>query len=885
MRSPLLWRLAVRLLPADFRARHRHEMELVVEAHLEGRDRAERTRLWARAVADTMLMAARLRLAAVGKTMNGEEGGMDGIVRDLGFALRALRRRPGFAAVAVLTLAVGIGANVGIFSVVHGVLLRPLPYLDADRIGILWHEFGDGAQNLPAVHPLDVRDYRDRGELFETFTMASGREWILGEEDDPEVVDVGIVEAGFFEFFGAEAEVGRTIRPEEDVPGAAPTVVLSHRLWVRRFGADPDVVGRSIPIAGTSMQVVGVMPERFRLHLPGEAFLLRDAEVWVSLRLDPDRLPPRNFTGFTGFGRLQPGVSFAQAQAEIEEMAGRLREEHPEHTASNLEARIVPLHDDVVKGADRTLLLLLGAVGLVLLIACANVANLLLVRGHSRATELALRRALGAGRASLVRLILSEALLLAFAGVTLGLLLAAVGIEALTVLGRGSVPRLDSVGIDGTVLLFAAATGVASAMLFGLLPALGDADRDAGEELRAGARSGEGRGRRRFRDALIVAEVAGSLVLLVGTGLVVRTFAALGRVDPGFEVEGALTYRTNLPVGGFPDSEERNVLHRRLIEELEALPTVRSAAIVSQLPLTGSGPLQPYAWNEETANNWESVTADQRYVTSGFFEAMGARLVAGRGFTGDLQIDEGTVVVDDRLAARAFPDGDGVGSRLQVNPNDAPEEDRFVTVVGVVEHLRLHELSRPHLTQIYYPEDGGVRFSVVLRTSGDPDALVPDVRGIMARLAPGAPVEDVRSLADIASASLAPLRLVLSLMTAFGVVALLLACVGLYGVLSYAVSQRTREIGVRMALGQMPAEVMRLVMAHGARLVAVAVVLGLVASAALSRTASSLLYGVQPIDPVTYAATSVVLVSVALLACWVPARRATRVDPASALRE
>jgi putative ABC transport system permease protein len=513
------------------------------------------------------------------------------------------------------------------------------------------------------------------------------------------------------------------------------------------------------------------------------------------------------------------------------------------------------------------------------------VANLLLVRGHSRATELALRRALGAGRASLVRLILSEALLLAFAGVTLGLLLAAVGIEALTVLGRGSVPRLDSVGMDGTVLLFAAATGVASAMLFGLLPALGDADRDAGEELRAGARSGEGRGRRRFRDALIVVEVAGSLVLLVGTGLVVRTFAALGRVDPGFEVEGALTYRTNLPVGGFPDSEERNVLHRSLIEELEALPTVRSAAIVSQLPLTGSGPLQPYAWNEETANNWESVTADQRYVTSGFFEAMGARLIAGRGFTGDLQIDDGTIVVDDRLAARAFPDGDAVGSRLQVNPNDAPEADRFVTVVGVVEHLRLHELSRPHLTQIYYPEDGGVRFSVVLRTSGDPDALVPDVRGIMARLAPGAPVEDVRSLADIASASLAPLRLVLSLMTAFGVVALLLACVGLYGVLSYAVSQRTREIGVRMALGQMPAEVMRLVMAHGARLVGVAVVLGLVASAALSRTASSLLYGVQPIDPVTYAATSVVLVSVALLACWVPARRATRVDPASALRE
>lgn len=521
-RPPLIWRLTLLTLPSDFRERHRAEMERALLEHLEGRGRIGRALVWATASADAVVMAVRLRRAA--GTTRWERVGPGAVVRDLGFALRALRRRPGFAAVAVLTLAVGIGANVGIFSVVNGVLLRPLPYSDADRIGIVWHEFGNGAQNLPAVHALDVRDYRDRGELFETFTMATGREWILGEDDDPEVVDVGVVEAGFFEFFGAEPVLGRTIRSSEDVPGAAPVVVLSHRLWTRRFGSDPDVVGRIIPLAGTRMEVVGVMPERFRLLLPAEAFLLRDAEIWVSMRLDETRLPPRNYTGFTGFGRLRPRVTFAQAQAEIEEMAARLREEHPVHAASNLEARIVPLHHDVVKGADRPLVLLFAAVGLVLLVACANVANLLVVRGQGRASELALRRALGASRGGLVRLILSEALLLSVAGAALGMVLAAVGLDALVTSAGASVPRVESIRIDATVLLFTAGMGVLTAALFGLLPAVGGARRDPADELRTGGHGGEGRGRRRFRDALIVAEVAGSLVLLVGTGLVVRTF-------------------------------------------------------------------------------------------------------------------------------------------------------------------------------------------------------------------------------------------------------------------------------------------------------------------------------------------------------------------------
>ncbi len=883
MRTPWIWRAALRLLPPEFRARHEDDIGRVIEWHLEGKGAIGRPAVWARAVADTVVAAVRMRRAA--RRLDRAEGmTMDRVFQDVGFAVRALQRRPGFTVLAVLTLAVGIGANTAIFSVVNGVLLRPLPYLAADRIGILWHEFGDGAQKLPAVHPLDVRDYRDRSELFETFTMATGREMILGESTDPEVVDVGLVEAGFFEFFGTAAEHGRTFTPEEDVAGAVPAAVLSHRLWVRRFGADPAVVGSAVPLAGGTIDVVGVLPEDFRLRLPSEAFLLRDAELWLSLRLDPARTPPRNFTGFTGFGRLEEGVTFAQAQSEVESLAARLKEEHPEHAASKLVARIEPLQADIVKGADRTILLLFGAVGFVLLIACANVANLVMVRGQSRSAELALRSALGAGKAGLARLVLVESALLATAGSVLGLLLAWGGIEVLTTLGQGSVPLLDAVRLDGPVLAFAAGAGALAAALFGLVPALSAAGRDPAAELHGAGRGGESRRRQRVRNALIVVEVAASLVLMVGTGLMIRTVMALGEVDPGFAMEGAMTFRTNLPIGSFPDGESRRVAQQELIEGLEALPGVRRAAVVSQLPLTGSGPLQPYAYDEETATNWESVTADQRWISPGFFDAIGARLVEGRTFTGQGEVDGGTIVIDDRLAQRAFPGRSAVGERLQVNPNDAPEEVRYASVVGVVEHLRLHDLSQPHLTQIWFAQTAGIRFSMVVRTDGDPEALAPEIRTLMGRLAPGAPVEDMRGLDQLASASLAPERLTLALMTGFGVVALLLASVGIYGVLSFAVSQRTREIGVRMALGQAPEAARRRVLSQGARLVAVALVLGLGAAVFLSRTAADLLYGVEPVDPITYLITSAVLGGVAMLACWVPAVRATRVDPVTALK-
>lgn len=830
---------------------------------------------------------------------------MSGLWEDVQFAARALARRPGFTVVAVLTMIVGIGANTTIFSVVDGVLFRPLPYPDSDRMGILWHEFGDGAQDLPAVHALDVRDYRAWSELFETFTMATGRELILGGAEAPEVVDVGLVEAGFFDFFGVEPIRGRTFTQGEDVPGASSVALLSHRLWERRFGADPDVVGRTVPLGGGSAEVVGVLPASFRLALPAEAFRLRDAEIWVALRLDPARQPPRNYTGYTGFGLLKPGVGFERAQAEIDGLEARLKEEHPEHAASNLQARIVPLHRDVVKNAEGTLFFLFGAVGFVLLIACANVANLLLVRGQGRTGELAVRAAMGAGRGRLVRLVLLESAMLAGAGALGGVLLAAGGLELVTELAPGSVPRFESVSLDGRVLLFAAGLGGLTAILLGALPALRVSGVNPARFLTAEVRVTGTRDSHRLRSLLIVGQIAGSLVLLVGTGLMVRSFAALGEVDPGFQDEDALSFRVNVPRDAFDDWGSLAILRRTLEEELGALPGVASVAAVSQLPLTGSGPLQPYAFDEETAANWESVTADHRVVSPRFFEAMGARLLAGETFTGDPDRDRGTIVIDDRLARRAFPGiasradaangaagagpeefwDEAIGQRLQVAPNGTPEEERYARVVGVVEHLRLHDLAAPYLTQIWAPMDATIDFSVVLRAAGvDAASLAEPARAVVATHIPGAPVEDVRRLEDLTSAALAPVRLSLALMSIFGVVALLLASVGIYGVLAYAVSRRTREIGLRMALGQSPAEVQRDVLAQGLGLLAVALVVGLGAAALLARAAQGLFFGVAPADPLTYAATTTVLAVVSLLACWIPARRATRVDPREALR-
>jgi putative ABC transport system permease protein len=815
---------------------------------------------------------------------------MPSFARNLRHALRALRRTPGFTAVAVGTLGLGIGATTTIFTVVNGVLLRPMPYEAPERIAIIWNDLGEGAQSLPAVSALDFRDYQERSRAFEGFAAASGPGLVrlrgnLTGEGDPERVDLSPVTANFFPLLGVTPMLGRNFTAEEAMPNGPRVAVLSHRLWQRRYGGDSGIVGRAVAIDGVEHQVVGVLPERFRLLLPAEAFMVTDAEIWTPLQFDYGRAPPRNFTGFTVFGRLAEGRTWAQAQAEMDGLAAQLRAEHPVHAGSNLRIRVVPLHHDVVKQARPALLLLMGAVGLVLLIACANVANLLLTRATAREGEFALRAALGASRGAMLRQVLTEAGILAAAAGGLGLTLTFWAMAVLRTLRPANLPRLAEIAVDGSVLGFALGVTLATVVVFALVPALRSAAADPHAALQGGLRGAGGPGRQRIREFLIVAEVALSVVLLVGAGLLMRSFLALQNVRPGFQPADVLTFQLALPPARYPDDGSQLEFYRRLDERLRALPGVEAVGQINKLPLTGSGTLQPFAFNEATARNWESVTADERTVSPGFFAAVDGRLAAGRWFTDQDDADApAVIIVDQTLARLAWPGESPVGKRLQVRPTG--DEDPFVEVVGVVEHLRINDLTRPTLPQIYWPlaQAAPATVAYAVETSLDPAELGPAARRVVAELDPDLPVSRLVPMAGYVSENAAQRRFSFVLMTALGTIALVLAAIGVFGVISYTVSQRTREFGIRLALGEDPAHTRRSVVLGGLRVVVPSIALGLAAALAGSRWISGLLYQVRPADPVTFGAIALLLGLVAALACYLPARRATGVDPALALR-
>ena len=807
---------------------------------------------------------------------------------DLRYALRALRRTPGFTAAALAALALGIGATTTIFTVVNGVLLRPLQYEAPERLANIWNDLGQGAQSLPAVSPLDFRDYKERSRTFEDFAAAAegnvaNLRGNLTGDGEPERADVVTVTANFFPLLGIKPTLGRQFLPEEEVVNGPHVVMLSHRLWQRRYAGDPALVGKTIQIDGVAHEVVGILPPDFSLQLPKEAFQVTDGDVWAPIQFDYGQPLPRNLTFFTVFGRLAPGATFAQAQAEMDLIAEQFRSEFKEHAASNLRIRAVPLHYDVVKHARPALLVLLGAVGMVLLVACANVANLLLVRGTTRRAEFALRSALGAGRSALVRQVLAESLLLALAGGALGLGITLAALAVLRRLHPANLPRLADVELDPTVLAFTVVTCAVTALLFGLVPALRAAGVDPQEHLKAGGRGGSVGDRRRGRSLLIVAEVALSVVLLVGAGLLVRSFLAMQRVDPGYDGSDVLTFELSMPFGKYPGGPARRAFFRDLRDRLEALPGVTTVGLVSQLPLTGSGPLSPFAYDEETARNFESVTADGRNVSPEYFEAMDARLLAGRTFTySDSAGTPPVIIVDESLAKLAWPGENPVGKQLQLAPTGEP--DAFAEVVGVVEHMRQHDLTRDILHQIYYPIGQGTPtvMTFVVETSLDP--VVAPVRRTVEAMDPDLPVNRLAPMSAYLSEGMAQARFSLVLMSVLGAVALLLTAVGVFGVISYSVSQRTREFGIRLALGEDPGRTRRGVVAGGTRLVLVAIAIGLAGSLALTRLIAGLLYEVRPADPLTFLAIALLLAAVALLACYLPARRATRVDPALALR-
>jgi putative ABC transport system permease protein len=815
---------------------------------------------------------------------------MDSLLRDLRHAWRGLWRTPGFTFAAVLTLGLGIGATTSIFTVVNGVLLRPLPYQDSGRLANIWVDLGQGAQSLPAVAPADFRDYQRRSRSFAGFAAGTGAEEIdlrgnLTGEGAPERIGLSPVTANFFPLLGIRPALGRNFTAEEEALNGPHVVMLSDRLWQRRYGSDRSVLGRTIQLDGIGYTVVGVLPRDFRLLLPAEAFEIVDADLWVPLQFDYSVPLPRNLTLFTVIGRLKPGVSFAQAQADMSGIAEQFHQEFPEHKAANTRIRVVPLHQDIVKHARTSLLTLMGAVGLVLLIACGNVAHLLLARGTARSGEFALRAALGASRWAMVRQLLMESGLLALAGGALGLAVTAFALTVLRALHPASLPRLAEIDVDASVLWFTLLVSGATTLLFGLVPALRASGIDPQAQLQSGGRSGLGPERRRIRGMLIVGEVALSVVLLVGAGLLVRSFLALQQVRPGYEAGDVLSLQLSMPSSRYPKGKDRRAFYRLLDERLRAIPGVREVGAVSQLPLTGSGPLFPFAYNEETARNFESVTADGRVVSPTYFKAMDTRLLAGRPFSSlDSVGTPPVIIIDQALARLAWPGQNAVGKQLQLAPTGTA--NGFAEVVGVVEHMRMHDLARDGLPQIYYPtgQSAPTSMSFVLETSVDPSSLSSSVRQAIASLDKDLAVDRLIPMESYLAEGRAQARFSLVLMSVLGGIALLLAAIGIFGVISYSVTQRTREFGIRLALGEDPAHTLRTVIVSGMRLVLISLGLGLAASFLTSRLIAGLLYGVTPADPVTFGGIAALLGLVALFACYLPARRATRVDPASALR-
>ena len=810
------------------------------------------------------------------------------IIQDLHYALRLLLRAPGFTAIAVLTLGLGIGAATAIFSIVNGVLVQPLGYRDAGRVMNFWVDFGVGAQSLPAMSPGDFKDYQQRSQLFESIAAASGGNIVgatgaLGEGSSVERVDVSTITANFFQTLGVNPLYGRHFTAEEEAVGGPQVVLLSHRLWMSRFGGDPAVVGRRIRLDGLDQTVVGVLPASGRLWLPAEAFLVTDAQLWKPLQFNYANTPPRNFTFFTVFGRTKPGVTAAQAQADLEAIAAQLRAEHAVHESAGMRIRAVPLQQDVVKHARPALLALFGAVGLLLLIACANVAHLLLARACARERELAVRGALGASRTRLVRQLATESLALAAAAGVLGVGLAWLGTRWLVWMSPASLPRVDAIRLDPTVLLFALAASVATAVVFGLIPAVRAARVDVNRTLRGGVNPSASKAQVKLRGVLMVAEVALTLVLLIGAGLMVRSFFALQQVRPGFDPARVLSFRVSLPVAKYARPDLRAEFVRRMEQEILRLPGVDHVGFTSQLPLTGTGALAPFAYDEETARNWESATADGRGASPDYFRALGTRLLAGRFFE---ERDRGAsvIIIDETLAARAWPGEPAVSKRLQVNPTGSPNP--FAEVVGVIEHVRSQDIARDVRPQIFRPliGFGGTQPFVVVRTSVDPASISGSVRQVVAALDPDVPIDRLQPMTAYVGDALAQVRLTLVLMAGFGIVALIMAGVGIYGVISYTVSQRTKEIGIRMALGQEAWQIRNLVVGQGLRLVAISLGLGLAVAYVLSVAVSGLLYGINPRDPLTFAGMSIFLLLIALLGCIVPARRATAVNPLAALK-
>jgi predicted permease len=813
---------------------------------------------------------------------------MDSFLQDVRTAWRALGRSPGFAAAALVTLALGIGATAAVFSVVRAVLLAPLPYAEPDRRVMIWSRWVGFDKTW--VSEQEMADYRTQSR---TLSDVAGWEVVqqnLTGDGDPVRVGVGRVTANSFDVLGARPVLGRAMTAQEDVPNGPPVAVIGYRLWRARYGGDPAIVGRKVMLNDVPVEIVGVMPDGFRLPTDFTVDAAEPTELWTPLQLDMANLE-RGGHGLYAAAVLAPGQTAATATEELRALTHQMTAQGLYPDAMKFTAFAVTVDDEIRGGVRPALSILLGAVGFLLLIACTNVANLLLVRGDARLRELALRTAVGASPARLMRQMITECVLLALGGAVLGLVAAIGVIRVLVTLDPTSLPPLSPVTLDAPVVAFTLVLAAVTTLLFGLIPALRTLGLNLVDALREGSQQATvGGGRHRLRSALVVCEVTLAVVLVVGAGLMVRSLSALGRIDLGFNPDHVLTLRLAVPTTRYDTPEHVVTFYRSLIERVRALPGVRAAGVVRVLPLAttiGDYGIDVEGYEEPTGNG---AKGDWQIVSDGAFEAMGTHLVRGRWFTAaDTTGSQPVAVVNETLARAYFKDGQAIGGRIRVGRMTNP----WVVVVGIVADERHNGVTGLVKGKFYIPHSqwhvvvGGspIRSAfVVVRTADEPMALATAVRGAVRELDPTLPVANVRPMTEVVSAALATPRLTGFLLGVFAAIALVLAAVGIYGVLAYLVSRRTHEIGIRMAIGADRAAVMKLILGHGLRLTGVGLAMGLAGAVALARLMQTVLYEVRSTDPGTYAAVILVLLAAALLASVLPALRAMRVDPVTALR-
>jgi putative ABC transport system permease protein len=809
------------------------------------------------------------------------------VVQDVRFGARALRRNPAFATVAILTLALGIGANAAIFSVVNTVLLRPLPWSEPDRAVMIWSKWT--AFDKTWVATGEVVDYRRRAKtLSEVAAWAEGQVNLTGD-GDPERVSSGSVTANLFSTLGVRAMVGRTFSPAEDVRNGPNVVVLSHALWSRRYAADPGIVGRTIQINGIACEVTGVMPPGF--VLPTDYQNPEPSQLWLPLQMDPASTDHGSH-GLYAAARLQPGATVRQAADELHGIAVAMTDEGLYPRQMQFDTVVFSLTDEVVGNVRRAIWLLFGAVGFLLLIACANVANLLLARAEGRQREIAVRAALGASRLRVMRQLLTESLLLTGIATPVGLALAFAGVRFVGWWNPANVPRVADVAVNLRVLLFTAAVAVFTSLVFSLAPAVRALRVDLTDSLKDGAQgASSGGGRQRYRHALVVIEMALAVVLLVGAGLMLRSLWALQRVHLGFDPSQVLTMRLSLPVASYQTPEQVVDFYSRLLDRARAVPGVRTAGAVRALPLGST--IGDFGVRVEgfTPAPGTGAKGDWQIASAGYLEAIGERVIRGRSITPDDKADTMLVaLINEEMARRYWAGRDPIGGRFQIG--GGAQNRPFITVVGIVADVRHNGITQAVKEKFYVPHPqwhksvgNAIRtMTLVMKAQGDPQALAGPVRQIIRELDAKLPVAEVRTMDEVVAATLSAPRFTGILLGVFAALALALSAIGIYGVLSYVVSRRTREIGIRVAIGAGRGQVLRLVLGSGVGLALVGIFVGLAAAALLSRVMTTLLHDVQPGDPATYATVAGVLTAVAIVASLVPAWRATRVDPVKALK-